>query len=274
MEHSEPALPRGRMSLRQVGGRYGGKVYLYVPRSWRPHGPVLVAVHGISRNAREQVQMFSSWADRAGFAIVAPFFGRDHYRDYQRLGLERGGRRADEFLNSALDAFEQWTGAPVSDVSVFGFSGGAQFAHRYALLNPGRVRALVLGAAGWYTMPDDEQPFPLGLADLPVPAEIARDKWLALPMLVVVGSLDTGRDETLRQTPHIDASQGSNRLERAQRFVAEMRAAAARQGIESNVEFALLDGVGHGFAESMKRGGLAEQALPFLGLVAPTHCGE
>jgi pimeloyl-ACP methyl ester carboxylesterase len=268
-DFADPALPRGRMSLRQVAGRYGGKVYLYVPTRWRPGRPVLVAVHGISRNAREQVQMFSQWADRGGFAIVAPFFARDRYRDYQRLGLEKGGRRADEFLNCALDSFERWTGAPVASVVMFGFSGGAQFAHRYTLMNPDRVHALVLGAAGWYTMPDEAEPFPLGLADLPVPMERARDKWLSLPMLVVVGSRDTERDDALRQTPHIDAAQGRNRIERAQCFAAAMREAAARHGIAPHVEFALLDGVGHGFAESMRRGGLAERALPFLGLTAP-----
>lgn len=259
--------------MRVVAGPGGGKVYLYVPRSWRPGGPLLVAVHGISRNAREQVQLFSGWADRCGFAILAPLFARDRYRDYQRLGLEKGGRRADEFLNAALDAFERWTGAPVPDISLFGFSGGAQFAHRYALLHPDRIRAVVLGSAGWYTMPEERLPFPLGLAGLPVPAELVQDKWLALPMLVLVGSLDTERDDALRQTALVDETQGQHRLERAQRFAAAMQRAAARRGLASRVGFALLAGVGHGFAESMNRGRLAEQALPFLGLAAPFPSG-
>lgn len=266
-------VPRGRMSMRQVPGRSGGKLYLYLPRGWEPGAPVLVAVHGISRNAREQVQLFAPWAERCGFAIIAPLFTRDRYRDYQRLGLERGGRRADAFLDAALEAFERWTGSPPRPVALFGFSGGAQFAHRYALLRPERVDALVLGAAGWYTMPDPVQSFPLGLADVPVGGAIPYREWLRLPMLVVVGSDDTQRDEALRQSPQLDACQGLHRLERAQRFVESMRAAAAATGVESRVEFAVMPGVGHGFADSMRHGGLAARALPFLGLTAPAHSG-
>ena len=266
-------VPRGRMSMRQVAGPAGGKVYLYLPRGWEPGAPVLVAVHGISRNAREQVQMFAPWAERCGFAIVAPLFTRDRYRDYQRLGLEKGGRRSDAFLDAALEAFERWTGAPPRPVAMFGFSGGAQFAHRYALLRPERVEALVLGAAGWYTMPDPEQAYPLGVAHVPVTGALPYREWLRLPMLVLVGSHDTERDDALRQSPEVDAAQGAHRLERAQRFAAAMRAAAARCGVESRVEFAVMHGVGHGFSESMRRGGLAAQALPFLGLAAPMTSG-
>jgi len=273
-ESSGAQIPRDRMMLRTVPGRLGGKTYLYLPKNWHPGREVLVAVHGISRNARELVQLFAPWAARCGFAIVAPLFTRDRYPDYQRLGLEKGKRRADDFLNNILDAFAGWTGAPAADLRLFGFSGGAQFAHRYALFHPGRVRALVLGAAGWYTMPDEGHAFPLGLAQAPLPALVELRQWLSLPMLVVVGSQDTERDDALRQTPHLDATQGMNRLERARRFALAMRETAARYAIVSRVEFALLDGVGHGFGESMTRGGLAERALPFLGLTAPSFSGD
>jgi pimeloyl-ACP methyl ester carboxylesterase len=267
-------IPRGRMTLRTVPGRLGGKTYVYLPMNWHPGGEVLVAVHGISRNARELVQLFAPAAARCGFAIVAPLFTRDRYPDYQRLGLEKGKRRADDFLNNILDAFAGWTGARAADFHLFGFSGGAQFAHRYALFHPSRVRALVLGAAGWYTMPDERHVFPLGLAEAPLPALVEQRQWLGLPMLVVVGSQDTERDDALRQTPHLDATQGMNRLERAQRFVLAMRETAARYGIVSRVEFALLQGVGHEFSECMTRGGLADQALPFLGLTGPSFSGD
>ena len=56
-----------------------------------------------------------------------------------------------------------FTGAAAGPFYLFGFSGGAQFAHRYVLAHPDRVAAAGIGAAGWYTFPDSATPYPYGL---------------------------------------------------------------------------------------------------------------
>ena len=60
-------------------------------------------------------------------------------------------------------------------VDLVGFSGGAQFAHRFAMLYPGCVRRVVVAAAGWYTYIDPSRPFPLAAAPA-TPAAAARSR--------------------------------------------------------------------------------------------------
>lgn len=268
------AVPRGRVVLRILPGLSGGKCYVYLPRSWQPGGPVLAAVHGISRNAREQALLFAGWAERHGFAVVAPLFARDGYRDYQRLGIEARGQRADEFFIRVLGTFADWAGAPVEKVNLFGYSGGGQFAHRFALLHPERVAGLALGAPGWYTLPDERRAFPLGVADFPDERQPDLAAWLALPMIVLVGSEDNQRDPALRQSPRLDRLQGLTRIERGQRFVAKTLAVARKRGLAARVEFTLLPGVGHSFEAAMTAGALPEKIIHFLGLQAHSVVGD
>jgi poly(3-hydroxybutyrate) depolymerase len=261
-------LPRGRVVLRTVPGRTGGKVYAYVPARWRAGMPIVAAVHGISRNAREQAALFAPLAEEYGFALIAPLFCRERYRDFQRLGLEGRGRRADTFFGEAVDQFCQWLDVATQRVHVVGYSGGAQFAHRYALFHPERLHGVVLGAAGWYTLPDAKHAYPLGLADLPAGLPVSLDSWLALPMLVLVGSEDTERDGALRTGAALDRQQGRNRLERGLRFANAMRQAAQRRNLPARTEFRVLDGVPHSFEIAMRRGDLGRVALQFFGMAA------
>lgn len=263
------AVPRGRVVLRILPGQSGGKCYVYLPRAWQPGGPVLAAVHGISRNAREQALLFAGWAERHGFAVIAPLFARDSYRDYQRLGIEARGQRADQFFIRALDAFAGWAGGPVARVSLFGYSGGGQFAHRFALLHPSRVAGLALGAPGWYTLPDERRAFPLGIAEFPGEDQPNLAAWLTLPMIVLVGSEDNQRDPALRQSARLDRLQGLTRIERGQRFIAATAAAARKRGVVPRLEFTLLPGVAHSFEAAMTAGGLPEKIIHFLGLQGP-----
>ena len=51
----------------------------------------------------------------------------------------------------SLADWQECTGIDTRRINLFGFSGGAQFAHRYAMAHPGSVNALVLTAPGWFT---------------------------------------------------------------------------------------------------------------------------
>ena len=85
------------------------------------------------------------------------------------------------------------TGARGDRFYLTGYSGGAQFAHRYAFAYPRRVAALAVCAAGWYTFPDPGLVYPHGLrlgGRLPGvtfnPAAILR-----VPAVAFVGARDT-----------------------------------------------------------------------------------
>ncbi|WP_310474792.1 alpha/beta fold hydrolase [Sandarakinorhabdus sp.] len=189
--------------------------YLHVPTGHSPltlsRLPVVVMVHGISRNAAEQVLRASQngLGDRV---IVAPLFERRAMGRYQQLAAGRSGQSADQALINLLD----WLiidGFNARQIKLFGFSGGAQFAHRFALFHPDRVRKLCLAAAGWYTMPEPGEAWPAGLNNAPLQPELK--KLLAIPTLVFVGSGDNLRTASLNQSPRIDRQQGPHRLARA-----------------------------------------------------------
>lgn len=90
-------------------------------------------------------------------------------------------------------------------VDVFGHSGGAQLAHRFAMLNPHRVERLSLAAAGWYCLPDASMAYPYGLGIDEDPASLrwarrheqALSAYLSLPVQVFIGPEDSLRDNTL-----------------------------------------------------------------------------
>ena len=237
--------------------------FCFVPDSARPAGPIMVLVHGISRNAEAQVDAFADMAQRRGVVLVAPLFGRDHHPRYQRIFSSRAGVGADRVLIRIIEDVAGRTGADGSRVRLFGFSGGAQFAHRFALLHPERVARLDLGSAGWYTFPDPDEPFPWGLrasramagADMDLPG------FLEIPVRVFVGERDTIRDASLNRSLRIDRRQGVNRLERGRQWVGALHQAAHRMHKRVDARMVVLPGCGHCFTQSVEVGGLVEALL-------------
>ena len=253
----------GGVGVRFEAGPEDGVPYaLFVPAKVRPGSRVVVTVHGISRNATEHAAAFAPAAAHAGRIVVAPLFAEHSHTRYQMMA--GGGRRADHALLATLDDVAALTGADVSAIDLFGFSGGAQFAHRFAMLHPGRVARLGLASAGWYTFPDRREPYPYGLQSSGRKAQRMVRRlaaFLRIPKLVLVGECDTERDVALRQQPLVDSHQGQTRVERAARWARAVRAAAVRCGAHGEVRFRVLPGCGHSFEECVARGGLAEQVM-------------
>jgi pimeloyl-ACP methyl ester carboxylesterase len=270
---TEPAVPAaaGLGERRRLRDDPQQAYWLHVPAAARrADAPLLVCVHGISRNAGAHLRAFAPWAERHGCVLLAPHFARTRFPDYQRLGrpgrLGAGGR-ADLMLWRIVDAVRAELGLDARPVHLFGHSGGAQFVLRLALTQPQRVAAYVASAAGAYVWPDAARAFPAGCAPSPRFADLRPTLagFAALPGLVVVGARDDARTAALRQGARVDAEQGRTRRERAERYVAAVHAAApgARLGLQ------LLPGCGHGFGAMVADGGLAQRAAQFLFGAAP-----
>ena len=125
----------------------GGELLL--PEIVQADTPLLVVVHGISRNAAEHLDRFAPLARAAGVAVLAPLFEAATFPDYQRLGARGRGRRADLALRARLDAIRREIGLSPRRIHLFGHSGGGQFVHRYAMAYPEQVAGYVVSAAGW-----------------------------------------------------------------------------------------------------------------------------
>lgn len=233
--------------------------YLYVPSQVDPTARPLVVVHGISRRAHVHLATFAPFAEVSGRILIAPLFSKARCRRYQQLVVDPC--QADEALFATLRAVATKTGYDMGQVDLFGFSGGAQFAHRFAMMYPERVRRLAVSSAGWYTLPDFEEAYPYGLAAASDRRERFRAKlpdFLAIPTLVMVGEKDLNRDDSLRQLPELDRRQGLTRVERAARWTQAMRQAAADHGIPAEVSFHVLPGCGHSFEDCASDGGLVD----------------
>lgn len=262
-EQSEPII-----GFRKCAASPDAQYFYARPSAPVRNTPVLVSVHGISRNAREQARAFAQCCTSLGWVVVAPFFPRDRFPKYQQPGTSKKQNypRSDLILNAILDEVADLMGAATERVYMFGYSGGGQFVHRYAFLHPERVIAAALGAPGWYTFPDWKSPFPRGLRAGAGKAGLSfdRDEVLRVPIAVFVGAQDLDRDKSLNRSPKIDGQQGRTRVERARRWIAAMQNAARTGGFNTRYEFRELEGCGHSFTECVRAGQMDAKAIEFL----------
>ena len=255
----------GRMSFDIVRGSPAREYFKYVPETASSESPVIVLVHGVTRRAAEQVFRFRALADRAGAILIAPYFSRSAFGLYQQVADPKSGARADLALLDMLEAIGNETGAAIERVYLFGYSGGAQFVHRFVMLYPERAAAMLVASAGWYTFPDERLPYPYGIANSPLPGEIEPRRFLAVERHILVGAQDTGRGDNLRVSRKIDTLQGTNRLERARRWFQAMGAASRHYDVRPPREsFEIIPGVGHSFANSARRRSLPERVMSHI----------
>lgn len=252
------------LSLCTVPGGDGPGYFLHRPAQFSPGGPVLVSVHGISRNARAHATLLGPLAAAHGALVVAPIYDAARFPDYQRLGPR--GERPHEALDRILDDVGRRADADTSRFRLFGYSGGAQFAHRYAMLHPRRVTSLGLGASGWYTFPDSGKRFPFGLrpARHMDDARVDLEGFLDLRIRVFVGELDNERDPELNRSPRVDAQQGATRVERATCWVNAVRVAALRIGRQADIKLRILSGGTHSFEQNVRMALLDRQIVADL----------
>ena len=260
------AIEPGQVHMRHVTGDPELRYYVYVPQQSSACTSQFVAVHGVSRNAREHAEMFSPLAEQYGVVLIAPVFSGRCFGDYQRLGRAGCGRRADYAIQLITREVESLTGADSNKISLFGFSGGGQFAHRYTMAHPDHVQRLVIGAAGWYTYPEASCKYPYGTAPTPrlKGVRFNMKKFLQIPACVLVGQWDIKHDSGLNQSARIQQQQGMTRLERGRRWIAAMNRAAMAHGLNTPYEFTILPGVDHDFTRAMETGQMGQQVFSYL----------
>ena len=259
------SLPRGRLHHLQSHRAPGQEYFAYVPASGGDHAPVFVAVHGISRNVHEHASLFAPLCEKVGAVLLAPFFPSDRCPDYQRLGRLGRGPRSDQALDTVVDEIGGLTGTRTDRLLMFGFSGGAQFVHRYTMAHPHRVARAVSAAAGWYTFPDRRLRYPYGMGRTRELPEVRFDpeEFLRVPITVIVGEQDVSSLD-LRSTDRVIRQQGVTRLDRARNWVAAMQAAAEAHHLEPLVRLETIPGGDHTFMSLMLHGGLGERAFAAL----------
>lgn len=256
----------GRIEWHALDGDSGLRYALYLPAGPQAGRPIFVSVHGISRNADEHLAMFAPFADAQGVVMLVPVFDVRRFPGYQRLAPNGGGERPLEVFERMLCEAARHTGADDRRIYLFGYSGGGQFAHRYAMARPERVAAYTVGAAGWYTFPESNRRYPHGLRHNAVlgVGGFDAEAFLRVPGWVLVGERDIRRDAALRASDRVLRVQGASRLERGQRWVQAMNATARRLGLSEPLGFETLPRSPHSFRRSMKRGAMGRRVFELL----------
>ncbi len=259
-------LPRGRVLYKTLAKDYRQFYYLYLPRAKYSRTSLLVSIHGIKRMANEHIDAFAIFAERYGVALVVPVFPADRFSDYQRLGVSKKSLRADRTLHDILEEVSVLTAINTDQLFMFGYSGGGQFVHRYAMAYPERVNRIVVAAPGWYTFPDLSLKYPYGIASTRKISGRAFEpaRFLTVPSCVVVGEKDIHRDSELRKGKNIDKQQGRNRLERGKSWIRVMSKYAETYHLDTEFDFKVLPASGHSFINCIQHGGMGEIVFNFL----------
>jgi pimeloyl-ACP methyl ester carboxylesterase len=249
-----------------------------VPDAWIigpavPKAPPVVVVHGITRDVETMARHLLPRARAIGRTLVLPHFSVGEWPRYQRAACNR---RADWALLLLMSALEDEGHIAGARFDLSGFSGGAQFAHRFAWLYPDRVGRLCATAPGWWTFPDPQAAWPFGMKrEFRLAANLRR--FLDRRIVVCVGGDDVARDDNLRQGAEIDAQQGATRVARARRWCAMAEARAREAGLDPAISLRVLQGCGHSFADCVTHAGLDRDfvghAQPCAGCRSGRRCG-
>lgn len=226
---------------------------------------IVVVVHGLNRDGRAHRDDWAGLVAGRNVLVLVPELARATYPDYNTGHVvdDRGVRQPAEqwtfpLVEALFDHAVAATGGSQRDYALFGFSGGAQFVHRFVELMPAhRARVAVAANAGWYTMPDDTVPYPYGLAGAPV-ATTGLRRALATNLVLLLGQRDADpRDPSLLHDPRADR-QGAQRLERGRTFFAAVTRTARANAFPLRWRVREVPGLGHVHA------GAARAALPYL----------
>ena len=213
------------------------------------------------------LRSFSNLAREQNYRLIVPLFDRVNFSNYQRLGGEPKGFRADCALNKILSLVY---GRSIYRVNLFGFSGGAQFTHRYALAHSARVKSITIASAGWYTNLNSVEKFPIGIKSTCSFSDLVFDyqAFLKCPSYVIVGDRDTACKKNLRSKKNINSVQGTTRLDRAIWFHQSIKDLCLRNNISTIHKFDILKNTSHEFGQADIRSNLVEKVIRFCNEVA------
>ena len=217
---------------------------LYVPTAHHDETrrlPLVVIMHGTQRTAERYRTMFQEFCEKHECVVVAPLFPAGIVEEGDLHGFKRILRHGIRYDNALLDIVDQVQTRWRVDGSRFmlhGFSGGGQFAHRFAYLHPDRLNAVSIGAPGRVTRIDPTNSWWLGTGDVKerFGIELDLDALRQVPVQMIVGADDTATWEIAE--PGIDAG-GETRVER----ITTLRDNWEKHGI--TVRFDLVEGMAH-----------------------------
>ncbi|HRH40909.1 MAG TPA: M20/M25/M40 family metallo-hydrolase [Pyrinomonadaceae bacterium] len=205
------------------------KVFYSAPPKLSPKTKVLIVMAGRQRDADNYIESWIEWSKKNDYLVLAPLFDEKNW--VEPLGYNFGNIATGKEKDNTPNPKSKWAFTLIEQMfdyarnefklnatkyDLFGHSAGGQFVHRFMLFMPeSRTRIAIAANPGFYTLPDLNEDFPYGLKNSPYPLT-NKDllNWTNRKLILMRGTADVERTESLRQTPEADA-QGKNRFERA-----------------------------------------------------------
>ncbi|MFC7338343.1 alpha/beta hydrolase [Haloferula chungangensis] len=186
---------------------------MYVPKDYDEKAeksyPLIVLIHGTERAPHVYLEKNADFAEKNDVILLAPLFpvGTHGGKDLENYKLiEYKGTRYDLILLSMVDEAMAKYRIEDNKFSLFGFSGGGHFAHRFFYLHPHRLDAISIGAPGMVTLIDDSRDWWVGTRDLywRFNARLNPKAMQSVKVQMMVGEEDTDRweDEIEKGSPY------------------------------------------------------------------------
>jgi len=232
---------------------------MYVPKDYDEKAekeyPLVVLVHGTERGSHYYLERNAEFAEQQDVILLAPLFpvgthGNFDLENYKLLDYK--GTRYDLILLSMVDEVRSKYRIEGGKFSLFGFSGGGHFTHRFFYLHPHHLKAISVGAPGMVTLLDDSSNWWVGTQDVywKFNARLNYKAMAAVQVQMIVGGKDTEGwgDEIEKASPYYMGegvpgasynAAGKNRQER----MLTLKRNFEEKGI--NVQMDVVPGVGH-----------------------------
>lgn len=238
------------------------ELFIHQPPDAARHQPlrVLLVLHGMGSSGAPFSENLVSEADRNGWLLVAPTMPYGDWMDTKQLTDDE--IKLSRMLIDTLDGLPKRVNLKLRQhVLIFGFSRGAQLAHRFAFFYPERVESVAMMSAGSYTLPAETNvkdkntlvlPFPYGVGDAQQCVGKAVD-WRQVQRIsfwIAVGEKDNRASDVPRA---FDPYVGKTRVERAQAFQAALKT------IGVDVHLTIFPNADHEITTEMRR-----DAMQFL----------
>jgi poly(3-hydroxybutyrate) depolymerase len=230
-------------------------VRYYMPADFTPSTPIVIVMHGASRDGPRYADDWVPEAERYGFLLLVPEFAAEQYpgSEWYNLGnmfTESGdpvpqANWSYTAVEHLFDRVRETTRSDRATFRIYGHSAGGQFVHRFLMFRPDApVERAVAANAGWYTMPVDTIDFPYGLRNSGI-TEQNVSAALAKQVVVLLGDRDIdSTQDNLRRTPEANA-QGPHRFARGHSFWFAVQEVAERIGAPMSWDIDTVPGAHH-----------------------------
>jgi hypothetical protein len=216
---------------------------------------IVFILHGHYRNAEDRVRGYRPYPHLYDALFLFPEFTFDDWPDSQHYhegnvldDNDDMNPRADWSYSTILEIFYEVVASvpnPPDTFDIQGHSAGAYVAHRMAfLMNEAPLGRIVVANAGCYLLPDYDEPYPDGIADMDISTS---DLALAFSrdLTLTLGTLDNDPDDPLLSHSDWAEAQGPHRLARGHFFYNYCKNMAANLSLPFRWKLVEVEGVGH-----------------------------